>query len=152
MKIILNQDVVSLGEEGDVKNVANGYARNFLIPKKLAIPYNRQGLKILEIKKVSIDKRKEEKRNEASALKDKLETEELTLVMTAGDIGKLFGSVTNGMISDELVKRGYAIDNKKIEIPEHTIRTLGKFDIRIKLYDNKDATVKLKVDRAEQKA
>ncbi|MBN1410343.1 MAG: 50S ribosomal protein L9 [Spirochaetales bacterium] len=152
MKIILNQDVPTLGEEGDVKIVANGYARNYLIPKKMAIPYNKQGLKILEAKKVSIEKRKEEKRVAATDLKERLEAEEIVFQMSAGESGKLFGSVSNTMVADELTKRGYSIDKKRVEIPDHTIRNIGSYNVQIKLYENKEAVIKLKVEKAEQKA
>jgi len=80
MKVILNQDVIGLGEEGDIKDVADGYARNFLLPKKLAVPHTKQFLVALEHKRSSIEKRKEEKRLEASSLKERLEAEGLPKV------------------------------------------------------------------------
>jgi large subunit ribosomal protein L9 len=152
MKVILNQDVVGLGEEGDIKDVANGYARNFLLPKKLVVPHTPEYLVMLEHKRVSIEKRKETKRQEASGLKTRLEAEELRLTVPAGENGKLFGSVSNVNVAAELDKRGFQIEKKRIEIPEHTIRTVGIYKVRIRLYDKEEATIKLVVDAAAQPA
>ncbi len=150
MKVILNQDVIGLGEEGDIKDVANGYARNFLLPKKLAVPHTRAFLAALEHKRVSIDKRKSEKRLEAAGLKERLEAEEIRFSVPAGENGKLFGSVNNTNVAVELEKRGFTIEKKRIEIPEHTIRSVGTFKIRIRLYDKEEAAVKLIVEGAAQ--
>jgi large subunit ribosomal protein L9 len=150
MKVILNQDVIGLGEEGDIKDVASGYARNFLLPKKLAVPHTRAYLAALEHKRVSIDKRKSEKRLEAAGLKERLEAEEIRFSVPAGENGKLFGSVNNTNVAVELEKKGFTIEKKRIEIPEHTIRSVGTFKIRIRLYDKEEATVKLIVEGAAQ--
>ena len=150
MKVILNQDVIGLGEEGDIKDVASGYARNFLLPKKLVVPHTREFLAALEHKRVSIDKRKSEKRLEAAGLKERLEAEEIRFSVPAGENGKLFGSVNNTNVAVELEKKGYSIEKKRIEIPEHTIRSVGTFKIRIRLYDKEEATVKLIVEGAAQ--
>ncbi len=150
MKVILNQDVIGLGEEGDIKDVASGYARNFLLPKKLAVPHTREFLTALEHKRVSIDKRKSEKRLEAAGLKERLEAEEIRFSVPAGENGKLFGSVNNTNVALELEKKGFTIEKKRIEIPEHTIRSVGTFKIRIRLYDKEEATVKLIVEGAAQ--
>ena len=125
MKVILNQDVIGLGEEGDIKDVADGYARNFLLPKKLAVPHTREFLAALEHKRASIEKRKEEKRLEAAGLKERLEAEEIRFSVPAGRNGKLFGSVNNTNVAVELEKKGFKIEKKSIEIPEHTIRNVG---------------------------
>jgi len=150
MKVILNQDVIGLGEEGDIKDVADGYARNFLLPKKLAVPHTKEFLAALEHKRVSIEKRKAEKRLEAAGLKERLEAEELRFSVPAGENGKLFGSVSNANIAVELEKKGFQIEKKRIEIPEHTIRTIGTFKIRIRLYDKEEATIKLTVEGSGQ--
>src|SRR4030042_1767753 len=105
MKIILNQDVVGLGEEGDIREVANGYARNYLLPRKLAVQHNRQNLAQFTSHKSAIEGRKEEKRKEAMGLKERLEAEELQFSMPAGESGKLFGSVTNALIGAALGRR-----------------------------------------------
>lgn len=150
MKVILNQDVVGLGEEGDLKEVASGYARNYLLPRKLAVPYTRQYLVALEQRKSAIEARKEEKRREAMSLKERLETEEILFTMPAGENGKLFGSVNNSLIAQELEKKGYSIEKKRIEVPEHNIRQVGAHTVKIKLYGNEEASVKVTVEAASQ--
>jgi large subunit ribosomal protein L9 len=150
MKVILNQDVIGLGEEGDIKDVADGYARNFLLPKKLAVPHTKEFLATLEHKRASIDKRKEVKRLEAAGLKERLEAEEIRFSVPAGENGKLFGSVNNNNVAVELEKKGFQIEKKRIEIPEHTIRSVGTYKIRIRLYDKEEATIKLVVEGSAQ--
>ncbi len=150
MKVILNQDVIGLGEEGDIKDVAAGYARNFLLPQKLAVPHTKEFLVALEHKRASIEKRKEGKRLEAASLKERLEAEEVRFSVPAGENGKLFGSVNNTNVAVELEKKGFAIEKKRIEIPDHTIRSVGTYKIRIRLYDKEEATVKLIVEGAAQ--
>jgi large subunit ribosomal protein L9 len=152
MKVILNQDVIGLGEEGDIKDVADGYARNYLLPKKLAVPHTREFLAQLEHKRTAIEKRKEGKRLEASSLKERLEAEEIRFSLPAGENGKLFGSVNNTNVVAELEKKGYTIEKKRIEIPEHTIRSTGNYKIRIRLYDKEEAAVKLVVEGIVQHA
>jgi large subunit ribosomal protein L9 len=150
MKVILNQDVIGLGEEGDIKDVADGYARNFLLPKKLVVPHTKEFLAALEHKRVSIEKRKEEKRLEAAGLKERLEAEEIRFSVPAGENGKLFGSVNNTNVAVELEKKGFQIEKKRIEIPEHAIRSIGTYKIRIRLYDKEEATIKLVVEGTAQ--
>jgi large subunit ribosomal protein L9 len=150
MKVILNQDVVGLGEEGDIKDVADGYGRNYLLPRKLAVPHTREFLVALEHKRASIEKRKSEKRLEASGLKERLEAEEIRFSVPAGENGKLFGSVSNANVLVELEKKGFKIEKKRIEIPEHTIRNVGTYKVRIRLYDKEEALVKLVVEGTAQ--
>ncbi len=150
MKVILSSDVINLGEEGDVRDVANGYARNYLLPKKLAVPYNQENLRILESKRASIESRKEEKRNAALGLKERLEAEQLKFAMTAGENGKLFGSVTSSLIGEELDKLGFDIDRRRIEVPEGHIRFTGDHAVRIKLYGQEEAIIKVLVERLER--
>jgi len=143
MKIILNQDVYNLGEEGDVCVVSNGYARNFLIPQKLALIFNKQNKAIFESRKALIEKRKEEKRLASAGLKEKIEAITLELKVSSGDTGKLFGSVTNANVVEELKKEGITIERKKIELPGHTIKMVGVFKVKVKLYGNETADLKL---------
>jgi large subunit ribosomal protein L9 len=150
MKVILNQDVTDLGEEGDIKDVADGYARNFLLPRKLAVPHTKAFLAALGHRRAAIDKRKEEKRLEAASLKERLEAQEIRFAVPAGENGKLFGSVNNSNVAVELEKKGFTIEKKRIEIPEHTIRSVGTFKVRIRLYDKEEATVKLIVESSGQ--
>jgi large subunit ribosomal protein L9 len=150
MKVILNQDVPGLGEEGDIREVASGYARNFLIPKKHALPYTKQNLTRLETRKAAIEQRKEDKRREAMSLKERLESEELVFSMPAGESGKLFGSVNNAVISQELEKRGYAIEKKRVEVPEHNLRMVGNYKVKVKLYGNEEALINVSVEPAAE--
>jgi large subunit ribosomal protein L9 len=151
MKVILNQDVAGLGEEGDIREVASGYARNFLIPRKFALPYSKQNLTQLESRRAAIEQRKEDKRREAMSLKERLEGEELVFTMPAGESGKLFGSVNNAMVVQELEKRGYSIEKKRVEVPEHNIRMVGSYTVKIKLYGNEEAKINVLVEAAEEK-
>lgn len=150
MKIILNEDIAGLGEEGDIKEVADGYARNFLIPRKKALSCNKQNLVVLEKRRTAIEKRKEGKRQKAMSLKERLETEELVFSMPAGESGKLFGSVNNASIAAELEKKDYNIERKRIEVPAHNIRAVGNYTVKIKLYGNEEAAVRVTVEAAEQ--
>ncbi len=151
MKVILNSDVGGLGEEGDIRDVANGYARNYLIPKKFALAYTKHNLTQFESRRTAIDQRKEEKRKEAMGIKERLESEELTFTMPAGDSGKLFGSVNNAMVVQELENRGYTIERKRVEVPENNIRMLGNYTVKVKLYGNEEAQINILVEAAEEK-
>ncbi len=139
MKVILNIDVKSLGEEGDVKNVANGYARNFLLPRNLAVPYNEATVALFEGRKAEIEARKEQKRKDSASLKDKLEALVLDLNMPAASNGKLYAAVTSHVIADALAKQGFEIERKRIEIAGSTIKTIGKYKCTIKLYEAQTA-------------
>ena len=150
MKVILNQDMIGLGEEGDIKDVADGYARNFLLPKKFAVLNTRENLAALEHKRAAIEARKEEKRKEAQGLRERLEAEEIKFAVPAGENGKLFGSVNNTLVAVELEKKGYQIEKKRIEIPEHTIRSVGTYKVKVRLYDKEEAVIKLIVEGTAQ--
>src|SRR6056297_3527729 len=145
MKIILNEDVYNLGEEGDVCDVARGYARNYLFPKQLAFPHTKENIANFESRKASIEKRKEDKRQQALSLKERLDGKEVLITMNAGQSGKLFGSVTSTMIVDKLQKEGIEIEKKKIDFQSHTIKMVGLYPVKVKLYDNNEAELKLKV-------
>ena len=145
MKIILNQDVPNLGEEGDVCLVKDGYARNFLIPTGAAVIYNNANLSVFKSRAAAIEKRKIEKRKESASLKTKLDNVTLTLVIAAGESGKLFGSVTPMMIQDELAKLGFEIEKKKIEVAAHAIKMVGSYSARIHLYENEYSEIKIEV-------
>jgi large subunit ribosomal protein L9 len=136
MKVILNKDVVPLGEEGDVKDVANGYARNYLFPRGLALPYTDKTVKLFEARRAEIEARKAEKRQDATMLKTQLEALEILIVMPAGANGKLYGAVTNQTISDELMKKNFKVERKRIEIPGNSFKSVGKYHAHVKLYEN----------------
>ncbi len=152
MKIILNEDVYNLGEEGDVCEVANGYARNYLLPHGLAVAFNKQNLAVFESRKVAIAKRKEEKKKAAQDLKQQLENISLTVKMPAGETGKLFGSVNNAVIADALEKEGVVIEKKKIEVASSSIKMIGKYTVMIKLYSGESAKIEVTVASTDGKA
>ena len=146
MKVILNKDLAAFGEEGDTKDVAKGYARNFLFPQGIALPYNERTIKLFESRKGEIEKRKALKREDAAGFKEKLESLSLLLVMPAGANGKLYGAVTPQTMADELAKNGFQIERKKIEIPGTTIKSTGKYKVFIKLYESAVAECTLTVE------
>ncbi len=149
-KVILIQDVKNLGEEGDIKEVKRGYARNYLIPNALVVPYTKGNLKLIEARRSIIEKRKEEKRQEAQGLKERLESLNLKIMMPMGENGRLFGAVTNAILADELQKLGIPIEKKKSEIPDHTIKAQGTYKVKVKLYDNQEAVLKVMVNPKEE--
>ncbi len=151
MKVILNEDVKHLGELGDVKNVANGYARNYLFPHGYAFPCTEETLAAFEARKDEIEKRKEQKRADSASLKEKLEALNIELVMPAGGNGKLFGAVTNMTLADWFGKNGFDIERKKIEIPGLTIKNVGNYTFKVHLYESSVAEVKLAVKPQETK-
>lgn len=153
MKIILNQDVPNLGEEGDVCVVKDGYARNYLLPTGAAVLYNNENLSIFKSRAAAIEKRKVAKREASASLKEKLDNITLKLVVSASESGRLFGSVTSLMIQEELAKLGFEIERKRIEVASHTIKQVGMYSARIHLYENESSVIKLDVvSEAEQKA
>ncbi|MDR2210454.1 MAG: 50S ribosomal protein L9 [Spirochaetaceae bacterium] len=151
MKVILDKDLAPLGEEGDVKEVAKGYARNYLFPRGIALPYNEKTVKLFEARKDAIEMRKQQKRQDAAGLKEKLEALTLGLTMPAGANGKLYGSVTAQTLAEELVRQGFQIERKRIEIPGNTIKSVGKFKVSVKLYESAAAECTVLVEGQELK-
>lgn len=145
MKIILNQDVPNLGEEGDVCVVKDGYARNYLIPTGAAVLYNKASLALFKSRAAAIEKRKETKRQESASLKEKLDNLTLELIVSAGETGRLFGSVTSSMIQDAIAKNGYQIEKKRIEVATHAIKEVGSYTVRVRLYENEFSVVKVEI-------
>jgi large subunit ribosomal protein L9 len=145
MKVILNKDLAPLGEEGDVKDVAKGYARNYLFPRGIAFPYSDKTVKLFESRRDEIEARKVQKRQDAAGLKEKLEALELTITMPAGANGKLYGSVTSQTVADEFVKHGFQIERKRIDIGGTGFKSVGKYKITVKLYESAAAELTLTV-------
>ena len=150
MKIILNQDVVNLGEEGDVCVVKDGYARNYLLPTGAAVIYNKANAALFASRAEAIEKRKAEKRAEAASLKEKLDAVSIEIVVPAGESGKLFGSVTSLMVQEALNKLGFEIERKKIEVATHAIKMTGNYTVTVHLYENESSKVKLNVVSVEE--
>ena len=145
MKVILNKDVKHLGEEGDVKIVANGYARNYLFPRNMALPYTPEVVAIFEGRKAEIEARKAQKREAAKSDKEKLEALALSITVPASAGGKLYGAVSAQTIIDLLAKEGFEFERKRIEIPGNTIKQTGVYKISVKLYENAVAEVHVEV-------
>ena len=153
MKIILNNDVVHLGEEGDVVTVKDGYARNYLLPTGAAVIYNKANAAMFKQRAEQIAKRKAEKRAASASLKERLDNISISLVVTAGESGKLFGSITSQMVQEALLKEGFEIEKKKLDVPTHAIKMTGTYHIVAHLYENDKANITLNVlSEAEVKA
>lgn len=151
MKVILMQDFESLGLEGDIVEVAKGYARNYLIPKGVVIEANNGNLKALEIRKEKIMAKRIKDKEAAERAKEKISQVTVTVRRKAGEEDKLYGSVTSRDIAQELEKVGVIVDRKKIIIDE-TIRSLGEFEVPIKLHQEVIATIKVIVEKDEEEA
>ena len=145
VKIILNKDHLPLGEEGDIREVARGYARNYLFPKKIAFPYNKKFASIFEKRSEEIEARKEEKRKDALSIKEKIESLGLVITMPAGANGKLYGSVTAQTVVDELEKAGFQIERKRVELPGNSFKNIGKYKVTVKLYESAAAEMEITV-------
>lgn len=144
-KIILRQDVPGLGEEGDIKIVKRGYALNYLFPKGFAVDYSLKNKNILEKQKDVIEKKKLAKKENATALKAKLETEKVSIEVPAGEKGRLYGTVTTMQIEEKIKALGYdSIDKKNIVIKDH-IKSGGKYKFEIHLYNEIYANMEIEV-------
>ena len=144
MKIILKEDMDTLGLEGDVVDVAKGYARNYLIPKGIALEANTQNIKLFETQKKKIEVKRLKAKEEAENVKERLADVTITIAQKAGEEDKLYGSVTSMDIAAQLEKQGIVIDRKKISL-DKPIKTLGEFDVRIRLYPKVTGTIKVVV-------
>lgn len=146
MKVILRQNYESLGEVGDVVTVKDGFARNFLIPRKIVYAAVKGNILALEEEKKNISKKKEQEMHSAEKLAVELEKISVTIPVQVGEEDKIFGSVTTQMIADVLKEKGHEIDKRKIEIDE-AIKSLGIYSVSIKLHPNVSAKVKVWVVR-----
>ncbi|MBQ8120751.1 MAG: 50S ribosomal protein L9 [Ruminococcus sp.] len=145
MKVILLQDVKGTGKKGDVLNVADGYARNFLIGKGYALEATQKNLNDLQGKKSSQQHKIDVEKADNLALVDKIKDKEVTIKAKAGQGGKLFGAVTGSIISDELKKQyGVDVDKKKIALGSE-IKSFGDFSAAIKLSQGVSCNIKIKV-------
>jgi len=149
MKVILRQDVDNLGVMGEVVNVKDGYGRNYLIPRELAYYATEAAIKRLEVEKKQFAKRLAEEKVHAEEMAIKVADIQISLAMKVGEEGKLYGSVNQLMISQELKLRGFDIDRKNIII-EDPIKSLGVFDIKVKLHPEVIAQLKVWVISEEE--
>ena len=144
MKVILLEDVRGSGKSGDVVNVSDGYARNMLIPRGLAVEATPQNIKQLEKKKEAIAKKFAEDKAAALEMKEKLEGTTVEVKAKAGKSGKVFGSVTSQDIADALQAMGFDVDKKKIQL-DSPIKVLGPETVNVKLFTEVAAKVKVNV-------
>jgi large subunit ribosomal protein L9 len=142
MEVILKEDVASLGSRGDVVKVAEGYGRNYLLPRKLAIRASEGNKAVIEQMKAAAVRRSAKEKTGAEALAKQFEGLSVSFTRRSGEHEQLFGSVTSGDIADALTKKGFDIDRRKIQVHE-PLKTLGEFDVPIRLH--KDVTTHLKV-------
>jgi large subunit ribosomal protein L9 len=146
MKLIMLEDVDRLGKRGAVVNVANGYGRNFLIPRKLALPATDNNLKRVGMEGKRWEAKEAKEETDASVIKAQMEALSLSVAMKSGEGDVLFGSVTSANIAELLEKHGYSIDKRKIELDE-PIKRLGEYHIPVKLHKSVTASVKLSVTK-----
>lgn len=145
MKVILLQDVKSLGKKGDVVNVSDGYARNALFTKNLAVEANNKNLNDLKLQNQHADKVAAENLADAQALAAKLKDTSVTIGIRTGEGGKSFGSVSSKEITDALKKQaGIEIDKKKVKLPE-SLKNLGTYEVKVKLHPEVTAELAVKI-------
>jgi large subunit ribosomal protein L9 len=144
MEVILKEDVIHLGNRGDVVKVADGYGRNFLLPRKLAMQATLANKAVVEQMKNAADRRSATEKALAQALAIKLEPVALDFTRKSGEAGRLFGSVTSADIAAALEAKGFEIDRRKIQLDE-PLKTVGEFSVPIRLYREVSAHVKVTV-------
>ena len=145
MKVILKENVKSIGKKDEIVNVSDGYARNFLFPKNLAVEANSSNLAKLKTKKDSENFKKNQEKEEAKGLAEKMEKVRLRFKVKTGENGKVFGGVSSKEIAEKLEKEyNFKVDKKKIELKE-TIKTLGITKVNVKLYEGVIARLNVEV-------
>jgi len=153
MEVILKEDVVKLGSRGDVVKVAEGYGRNYLLPRKLAIEATAANRAVIDQMKAAAVRRQAREKGDAEAQAQQLAGVELAFTRKSGEHDQLFGSVTSADIAHQLEAKGLHIDRRKIQLNE-PLKTIGEFNVPIKLHKDVTVPVKVKVqkDAAEQPA
>ena len=144
MKVILIENVPSLGKAGDLAQVAEGYGRNFLIPKKLALEATAANLRYLDQQKESFLQKATKEKQEAAELASRIEQLPCTLARPAGESEKLFGSITTLDLNKFLQEQGISLDRRKIHLPS-PIKTLGSYTVALKLHPEVTAQMKVNV-------
>ncbi len=148
MKVILLEDVKSVGKKGELVNASDGYAKNFLFPKKLAVEATKSNLNEFELKQKAEAKRKQQELEQAQQMAKELENKVVTVKVKTGENGKLFGSVTNKEVAEEIVKQtGLSIDKKKVSIGD-PIKMVGERTAVIKLHPKVAAEITIKIVEA----
>ncbi len=144
MKVILQKDIPTLGEAGDIKDVSDGYARNFLLPKKLVLRANESSQKAVEHQKRLIKIKKDKRRKVSEKLMESLNGIEIQIGAQVGEGEKIFGSITSMDIARKLKEKGFEIDKRKITLDE-PIKKIGDFEVPLKLDEGLTATIKVSV-------
>ncbi|MCI8358215.1 MAG: 50S ribosomal protein L9 [Lachnospiraceae bacterium] len=145
MKVILLQDVKSLGKKGEIVEVSDGYARNFVLPKKLGAEANSKNMNDLKLQKANEEKIAKQQLEAAQELAKVLETKEVIVKMKSGEGGKTFGSISSKEIAEEAKKQcDLNLDKKKIQLPE-AIKSLGVYEVNVKLHTKVTGKLKVKV-------
>jgi large subunit ribosomal protein L9 len=145
MEVILRETIDTLGRAGQVVKVSNGYARNYLLPRKLAYVVTPGNMKVIEFERQSLIRKDAKQQEESEQLKAALEKVEIVIRRKVGEQNTLYGSVTNSDVADELEKKGFKLEKRKIHMDDH-IKQVGEFDIPIRLFKDVIAVVKLKVE------
>ncbi|MCL2702068.1 MAG: 50S ribosomal protein L9 [Defluviitaleaceae bacterium] len=146
MKVILLADIKGVGKKDEVINAADGHARNYLFPKKLAVEASKENMAKLEAQKNAVVRRKQKDVEDALALKEKMEGKIIRISVKKGESGRLFGSVTNKEIAEALAQQeGLQIDRKRIILDE-VIKTIGQKQVDIKLYTDVTARITIEVE------
>ncbi|CAI6079624.1 50S ribosomal protein L9 [Paenibacillus sp. JJ-100] len=144
MKVIFIKDMKGQGKKGQVKEVSEGYAQNFLLPRGIVRIATEGNMKTLDNQNAAEERRKQEEKEEAEALAKKLEAEVTELKAKSGEGGRLFGAITSKQIAEALSKKGLKVDKRKIEL-EEPIRTLGVTQVTVKVHPEVKATLKVQV-------
>jgi large subunit ribosomal protein L9 len=148
MKIILRQDMDELGLEGETVEVAKGYARNYLIPKGIALIANKSNIKLMEMQKKKIEIKRIKQKESAEKINAELTNLTINISQKVGEEDKLYGSVTSMDIAEEMEKKGISIDRRKIVL-DKPIKSIGEFDVPIKLHPEVTGTIKVVVSPEE---
>jgi large subunit ribosomal protein L9 len=146
MKVILQKDVPNLGEAGDIREVREGFARNYLLPKKLVVIANESSRKAIDHQKKMIKIKKEKRKKLSEKVREAIAGLEISFAVQVGEEGKLFGSVTSIDIARKLKELGHEVDKRKILL-HAPIKELGSFDVAIKLEESVSATIKVNVEK-----
>ncbi len=146
MKVILLEDVKSLGKKGDVVNVSDGYARNMLLPKKLGVEANNKNMNDLKLQNQHAQKVAQENLDKAKALAEEISDKQVTVTLKTGEGGKTFGSISAKEISAAAkAQLELELDKKKMQLPDGGLKTLGVHEIKIKFHPKVTGTLKVKV-------
>ena len=151
MEVILRDHVEKLGKRGEIVKVSDGYARNYLLPRKLALPATAGNKKHVERERKIMETREAEEKSQAEAIASRLLTVDITIARRVGDTEQLYGSVTAADIAEFLKTKGFEIDRRKLILPE-AIKAIGEYDVPLKLHRDVTAPLKVKVVKEGESA